>query len=172
LYERLLNDDLGTQMPMVTGMWSPLATRALWCFLRSLPANSRPSESDLDRPIAYAGCPLDPDAPDPSTVGFPAVVAITENKCATGGCHDAASKQGGLDLSTKHLIANTVNVSSTQAPTKKLITPASPADSYFFCKIDPTCSDRVGDAMPRGSSGLSTEEIDRVKKWIESGAQE
>ncbi|MFO0660075.1 MAG: hypothetical protein U0165_09635 [Polyangiaceae bacterium] len=44
-----------------------------------------------------------------------------------------------------------MNKSSTQAPTK-LIVPGDSSKSYLFCKIDPNCTDRLGDLMPRGAS--------------------
>jgi hypothetical protein len=59
LYQRLLGDELGTQMPPIpTPAWPPEATRAAFCWVRGLEA---PGATAPDAPIDFAGCPGAPE---------------------------------------------------------------------------------------------------------------
>jgi hypothetical protein len=170
LYQRLLSDDLGARMPLVQGTWGPEATRALYCFLRETTDAPGPGPGLLDAPIAYASCPQDPGA----THGFAAVASVMSNRCALAGCHDAQAHAGSLDLTptSNTFAAGVVAAPSQQAPGRLLVKPGSPADSYLFCKVDPSCPDRAEDTelMPRSQTPLDALELDRLRAWIEDGA--
>ena len=62
-----------------------------------------------------------------------------------------------------------VNVAAMQDPARKLISPGQPAESYLFCKVDPSCAKIVGSHMPIGNA-LSAAELELLRSFILSGA--
>ena len=92
-------------------------------------------------------------------------------RCATSGCHDAATASQGLVLEAGLTHANTVDVASEQMPSLDRIEPGSPDLSYLVKKLrgDP---DIVGARMPLVGSPLSSAEIAAIEAWIEDGADD
>ena len=96
--------------------------------------------------------------------------------CAFGGCHDAGSQEGGLDLESSGLHARLVNVAAADGkagPRGKLrVVPGAPADSYLLQKLEGTMARDEGNLMPDGTD----EPIDpggrirMVHDWISAGA--
>ncbi len=78
-----------------------------------------------------------------------AVKDIFDNSCATGGCHDAATKESGYDLSDY--------AGSKAASTKDNLLGSINHTSGF-------------EAMPKGSAKLSDAEIKIITCWVDSGA--
>jgi hypothetical protein len=176
LYQRLLSDKYGPEMPLIQREWSPLATRAVWCWIRGLPAGATPSSIGIHDAIDYASCPLDPRAPDPdATGGWPAVKLLMQSKCATSLCHNVDTQAAKLDLTPTPASfgAGVVNASSSQVPTALRVAPGQPSASYLLCKVDPACADRAAGtaAMPLGMTALSASEIKTVSDWILNGAK-
>ncbi len=76
---------------------------------------------------------------------------ILDNSCATSGCHDAKSKEDGIDLST---YANSKSA---------------------FENKDCLCTIHHGsgcDPMPRGSAKLSDATIQLIDCWVKNGYKE
>ena len=154
LFLRLLSDDLGSRMPLVPGTWSPEATRALGCFLRS-PVGA-------DEPLVLADCP-----PDPSLPGTSKVSSILQSQCAFAGCHDPKERASGLDLTPNEALPLRLRgMHAGQRPELLLADVGNPGASYLVCKVDPACADRKGDVMPRGLLALSDSERETLRAWI------
>ncbi len=176
LYQRLLSDKYGPLMPLIPREWSPSATRAVWCWIRGLPAGATPSSIGIHDAIDYASCPPDPRAPDPdATGGWPAVKLLMQSKCATATCHNVDAQAGKLNLTptAAGFAAGVVNAPSSQVPTALRVAPGQPSASYLLCKVDPNCADRAAGTavMPLGMTGLSTAEIKTISDWILNGAK-
>jgi hypothetical protein len=174
LYKRLVTDAFGAQMPLIERTWSAAATRAVWCWIRSLPATATKDSVRLDDAIDYASCPIDPDAPDPNAVGgFETVRAIFGSRCATSGCHTAEAHAASLDMTPDAgLRKRLVDVPSTQEKGALLVAEGAPTASYLVCKVDPACTTiAAGSAhMPLSGEPLSSSEIQAITAWISSGA--
>jgi hypothetical protein len=79
------------------------------------------------------------------------IKSILDKSCATSGCHDAKSKEDGIDLST---------YSSSKSA---------------FENSDCLCSIHHGsgcDPMPRGSAKLSDATIQLIDCWVKNGYSE
>jgi hypothetical protein len=76
------------------------------------------------------------------------IKSVMDNSCALAGCHDAASKEQGYDLS---------NYSGVKA--------ASAKDAFLG-----SMEHKGGfDAMPKGASQLSTATLQKIYCWIQNG---
>ncbi|KAA3662521.1 MAG: hypothetical protein DWQ10_02210 [Calditrichaeota bacterium] len=87
--------------------------------------------------------------------------------CAFSGCHDTATKRGNLDLSETNAYGNLVNVASTGNPDMLRVAPGSSSDSYLIAKLTGNGTSQ----MPPNGNALSQETIDKIKAWIDDGAQ-
>ncbi len=96
--------------------------------------------------------------------------------CVFGGCHEAASAEGGLDMEAADLRAELVNVAASDdkaGPRGKLrVVPGNPDASFLVQKLEGTQARDEGNIMPDGTD----EPIDpncrikMVRKWISDGA--
>lgn len=91
--------------------------------------------------------------------------AVLATKCATSGCHDAASKSGKLDLSGAGVHARLVGQPATGGGT--LVDPGNPDKSVLYEKLLPMPP--YGSRMPLGSA-LDDATIACVRAWVASGA--
>jgi hypothetical protein len=98
------------------------------------------------------------------------IVPLFKSRCVV--CHLPGSEQGGLSLHPKGGYANLVDVKSTQSRLLR-VSPGKPGDSYLYRKLSGTQAQvgGTGERMPFGDASLSAEEIERVRRWIESGAK-
>jgi mono/diheme cytochrome c family protein len=98
------------------------------------------------------------------------IVPLLKSRCVV--CHMPGSAQAGLALHPKGVYANLVDVKSTQSPLSR-VAPGKPDDSYLYRKLTGTQAQvgGSGERMPFGDATLSAEEIERVRRWIESGAK-
>lgn len=111
-----------------------------------------------------------PAPPTPDYGNFPdAIGKIMLNKCATAGCHNAASYQNcdGLLLDTWAHLFEGSNSGST-------IVPFSPDYSslLYFVNTDPARGTVATPTMPYNSPGtaLTNDEYNTLKNWITNGA--
>jgi ribosomal protein S16 len=86
------------------------------------------------------------------------ILPILSSSCAYAGCHDAASKQDGVQLTDYLKIITTGKVK-----------PKDPADSEIYEVITETDPDKI--MPPPPASPLSKEQIEKIAKWIEQGAK-
>jgi hypothetical protein len=89
------------------------------------------------------------------------------------GCHfgGGASLPSSMDLSNAAAtFANLVNVASVQQSSVLRVKPNDADNSYIIHKLE-GASDITGQRMPRGGPFLDQATIDKVKAWINAGAQ-
>ena len=95
---------------------------------------------------------------DPDTVYFQQdVLPLIVSSCAMSGCHDAASAQDGVILTSYTSIMNTGDVKAGQPNNSKLY--------EVLVKTDP---DKI---MPPPPASLTAAQIQLIKTWIQQGAQ-
>ena len=88
------------------------------------------------------------------------------NSCAVDGCHASGSVQGNLDLSSGQAYANLVGVQSVLYPQFKRVEPGSAGNSMLI-KI---LKGELSPQMPLNRTPLSSDVIDSIEAWINSGA--
>jgi hypothetical protein len=98
------------------------------------------------------------------------VAPLLKSRCVM--CHLPGAEQGGLALHPKGAYKNLVGVPSTQSPLLR-VAPGKPEESYLYRKLMGThlAAGGTGERMPFGDMQLTSEEIERVKRWIETGAR-
>lgn len=119
---------------------------------------------------AVAGCKHEPTpTPDtPTAATYPErIQTIMQNRCATAGCHNAASYKatGGLLLDTwEHLFDGSTNGA--------VIVPYNTENSslLYFINTYPELGTTNEPVMPYNSDPLTRDEYLMVKEWIENGA--
>jgi hypothetical protein len=80
------------------------------------------------------------------------IAPILNASCATGGCHNAGTKQGGIDLSNYNVAKNEFTKSNTAL-----------ASVHHASGVD---------AMPDGQSKLSDATINKLDCWVKNGCLE
>lgn len=103
---------------------------------------------------ANAGVPCSPD-----TAYFQnQVLPLLISQCAQAGCHDAATRAEGIELTSYQKVMTTGKVKAF-----------NPNDSKIYKAILETDPD---DRMPRPPAApLTAEQKDLIRKWIQQGAQ-
>ncbi len=130
--------------------------------------------------LAAAGCggdgvleTLGPPQPPPSEAPTLTEIQTTifNRRCAIPGCHASPDPVFGLDLTEGASHASLVGVPSVEPPGFLRVEPGDPEDSYLYMKVlgDPRIA---GDRMPPILSFLDADEIDRIRRWIEAGAED
>ncbi len=109
--------------------------------------------------------PTDPTGPgtnncDPNVVYFQRdVLPILVSNCAISGCHDATTKQEGVQLTDYTSIMRTADIK-----------PGDPEDSELYEMITEDDEDERMPLAPRAP--LSSEQIALIRKWITQGAKD
>jgi len=98
---------------------------------------------------------------------------IFENRgCTSALCHSSETQAGGLDLSAGASYANLVDVPAQTAPGSKRIDPGNRANSLLWlnvaAKVLPDIEAPLR-AMPIGPDALTSDEVEALRLWIESG---
>lgn len=119
--------------------------------------------------------PVDPQAPPPGTPGGPVsgggqpcdpdtmyfqnrVLPLIISSCAKSNCHDAASQQDGVDLSSYDRIMATGDIE-----------PGNPNDSEIYEVLNETDPDKVMPRPPNAPFTAAEKEV--IRKWIAQGAR-
>lgn len=111
---------------------------------------------ELEDPERFASCPP----------GF--VEQLFAEKCA-GACHDATEPESGLDLVSPDVAARLIDAPSQSGFCDGRVMIASdaadPNEHLLIDKLQerPSCGSR----MPFGVAGLSTSEIECVRRWVD-----
>ncbi len=100
--------------------------------------------------------------------------AIFENRgCTAELCHSSENPGGGLDLTAGNSYASLIDVPSTTAPGFKRVDPGNRANSLLWvnvaAKVIPGEVTAPLRAMPLGPDSLTSNEVEALRQWIESG---
>jgi hypothetical protein len=170
----------GSRMPLANIPPSKVDMLAMMCWLEGLDPNA-PTYT-LESPIRYEGCSYsaNPDALDVVGQGITWKAGIRPLLVAhCGGCHNATSFQGQLDLVTDdpstpedEAHVRLLQASSKQVTTLRLISPGFPEQSYLWRKVsgDGTI---LGSRMPiyADPTALLPEQArNDLMAWILAGA--
>lgn len=91
--------------------------------------------------------------------------------CAGNSCHGGVRPQAELDLSSAGVAwADLVNVPASECGSRLRVAPGDASGSYLVAKLTGVgmCS---GSVMPKGDPPLSSSEIELIRAWIGTGAQ-
>ncbi len=125
----------------------------------------------LADPAAWEAATTDAGAPAGSDAGTtapcPDIPSTFVTSCGTAGCHDATTKQEGLDLASPGLASRLVGVSALEGA-GLLIDPTTPAHSVVYTKLlaDPP----FGARMPSATMALDAATIQCVLTWVSAEA--
>jgi hypothetical protein len=172
---RLVDPTQGDLMPQQCREWDDRATKALACWIAGLKMDKDGNPTNAWDPIDYAGCQLDlagkGRCAQIQLSGFAAVESIVAQSCGGSSCHiNEKTPQAGLDLSPGMIYQSLVGVASTEVASMNRVTPGDPDNSYFLCKIDPSCDKRQLALMPYQATALSADNLATIRDWITSGA--
>jgi len=120
-----------------------------------------------------------PTAPDAAANGPSTFASIQRQvfdvSCASSSCHAAATRSGGLSLAAGESYANLLQIAPDNPQAKaaglKRVAPGRPDLSFLMKKLSGP-GPNEGDLMPRGTSGLSSLQLDAIRAWIKAGAPE
>lgn len=105
------------------------------------------------------------------------VAAVVVPNCAVSGCHDAITKEHGMDLSTPEgIYAGWVNqrgLDHCKNTTLPRVVPGNPNGSYVMTKITATMKAcELWDPMPPPPKPLlNMDQIETIRSWILAGAR-
>jgi len=108
------------------------------------------------------GVPDDPSFADD-------VQPIFNANCTSQFCHGAA-ESAGLKLTSGDSYAELVDVTSTSEPPTKRVLANDAENSYIVIKLEGRQT--VGVRMPSGAAALSDDDIQTIRNWVDSGAEE
>lgn len=115
----------------------------------------------------HSATPVDTDSPTvPTGEGFCAVRNVFDASCVR--CHDAAGRQGGLDLETDPHAALVSVTSAAYGVT--LVAPGDPDGSLLVRKMEGVEAVTEGGVMP--PDGLLPEAAAVVRAWVAAGASD
>jgi hypothetical protein len=157
---------VATRLRQAVGL--PLALVLVWC---SKGADQRPGDAadhETDGPA--------------TTAALPCIAPVVARSCGVADCHDAVTKEHGMDLSTGEGIYEAwlgqngtgrkgLNHCSNTAISR--VVPGNPEASYVMMKITATleCQNDLSRPMPPPPlPALPPEEIDAIRTWILRGA--
>jgi hypothetical protein len=99
------------------------------------------------------------------------VMPIIERRCAIGGCHSIASRQGGLVLVRDSAHAAIVGQASRIFVGQVLVRPGDAMNSWLAILIADDVARRQGMLrMPLGSGPLTPNQVTTIWNWINRGA--
>lgn len=99
---------------------------------------------------------------------------VFNQACVQAACHDAATRQGNLDLTAAASYVNLVGV-EPQNPVARdagllRVVPGSPETSFLLRKLTGDLEPGEGAPMPLLGSPLPPAQIELIRSWIEAGA--
>jgi hypothetical protein len=141
--------------------------------------NKDDTGSNMDTDVRMSADQAQPANADPCGTGkfdstFAAIqkVIFEGRNCTNSMCHGAAA-MGGLDLRVGVSYQNLVEVRSRNSALFRIM-PGQPNESFLFNKLraatEPGSVQVEGSPMPNGSTPLSPDHLEAVRRWIEQGA--
>ena len=114
-----------------------------------------------------SGSPTGPSDPTPELMPtFSSIQSVVFNTRCTS--HHGAIANAGLDLRSPQSFNNLVGAPSTQTALLR-VAPGNADASYLIHKLDGRAG-IVGERMPQNGPFLTTQEIDVIRMWIDTGA--
>jgi hypothetical protein len=107
-----------------------------------------------------------------TAISFDAIARRTfARSCATGGCHDAKVRAGGLTLAPAFAHEQLVGRASVLGRDRALrVDPGNPRGSFLLRKLWGTLQPGEGARMPLHGPPLGAAEIETLVRWITAGA--
>ncbi len=93
------------------------------------------------------------------------VSKLFKKHCSVAGCHRGAYPKKKLNLEDDKFEAATINVTSQQVDSLKLVDTSHPEKSYLLLKVKGG-KGMMGDVMPEEAPPLKQEEIELLENWI------
>ena len=95
--------------------------------------------------------------------------------CAEGACHSGSDPAGSLELESdaayEALVGQPCLMPGAAELGMNLVTPGEPDQSFLYLKLTMDHADETfGLPMPMYGDGLSVDETELVRRWIEDGA--
>lgn len=134
-----------------------------------IPPYEEPEVIDTEADGTTTGCDIQPTLSDLYAKYF----ALS---CVFGGCHEASSQEGGLDIEAEDLHGQLVNVPADDpkaGPRGKIrVIPFDPDSSFLVEKLEGRQARDEGNLMPDGTDVPIDPEcrIKMVREWIANGA--
>ena len=127
--------------------------------------------------LSWAGCGGDdstvgPDGDGEGVLTEATLAQVSEVfavSCALSGCHSGGEPAADMSLEGD-FAARIIGVASGQRPDLKLVDPGNPDDSYLLIKVRGD-DEIVSQRMPPGQV-LPAEQVEIIRAWIASGAEE
>jgi hypothetical protein len=99
------------------------------------------------------------------------VQPIFDRRCAFGGCHSAASRQGGLSLVAGASRGALVGRPARLSPGDTLVVAGSSSRSWLPRMIGDDAAARAGTSrMPLAAAPLTVNQRETIARWIDRGA--
>ena len=100
---------------------------------------------------------------------------LIERGCAESNCHQGAEAKAGLNLEAEFAFDALVNQPCSMPGAVELglnlVTPGEPDDSFLYVKVTlEEDHSLLGRPMPITGKGLSVEDTELIRRWIEAGA--
>jgi hypothetical protein len=112
--------------------------------------------------------------PDAGATMLDRVAAIVVPNCAVSGCHDAQTKEHGMDLSTGPKIhaawVNQLGLDHCRNMGRARVVPGSPETSLVMTMITGPLCEGWSRMPPPPRAALTTEQIEVIRVWIGAGA--
>lgn len=103
---------------------------------------------------------------DPSEISYSDdIQPIFTSSCGGSGCH-INNSTFGVNLTSYNSVMNSVGTNYGT----KIVIPGEPNNSPLVDKIEPNPDN--GSRMPSGGPYLTADEINKIKAWIEGGAED
>jgi hypothetical protein len=179
LLHRLTDPTAGPLMPRANCcFWTRPALRALECWIEGLRPDGANALAKIDYDRCGPGSSVELLYPDPGpaceTSGLCPVEAIDTGghdftslyanlfvpRCSGTGCHNQ-EPVGGIDMATQAAAFETLAAK---------VVPGDPEASRLYQRLSPALCTPPCVTMPLGRAPLTTDELDRVRTWIELGA--
>jgi hypothetical protein len=124
--------------------------------------------------VAGAGCSEEAVMGDPIE-GEPRLTSIQVNiftpSCANfSPCHDSSSPAGALDLTEGVSHAQLVGREATMDPSRMLVIPGDPDESFLIQKLRGELAESQGVRMPFGNPPLPADQVSIIEEWVARGA--